>query len=51
MLASELISDLEELLEKYGDMVVELDSGNAVSEADVAYSEPPYTEATSIVIK
>ncbi|WP_413219862.1 hypothetical protein [Tritonibacter mobilis] len=51
MLLSDLIEALEELHAENGDLVVELDSGNPVEEADLCFAEEPYETPTSIVIK
>lgn len=51
MLLSDLIETLEHLLEQNGDLVVELDSGKPVEEADLCFLEEPYSSPTSIVIK
>ena len=51
MLLSELVAELEELLDQNGDLVVLLDSGKAVEAIDFNYPEPPYLVADSLVIK
>ena len=56
MLLSQLVAELEDLLEQNGDMPVELDSGQPVQEVDFCYPVDPITSAIavpaeSIVIK
>lgn len=56
MLLSQLVAELEDLLDQNGDLVVELDSGKAVEEVDFVYPVDPITSAIavpaeSIVIK
>lgn len=56
MLLSELVNQLEDLLDQNGDMVVELDRGRPVEEVDFCYPADPETgaiavPAESIVIK
>lgn len=55
MLLSELINQLEDLLDQNGELVVELDSGKPVEWVDFCYPVDPETgavavPATSIVI-
>ncbi len=56
MLLSQLVTELEELLDQNGDLVVELDSGKAVQEVDFVYPMDPGQKwpaipAEAIVIK
>ena len=53
---SDLIDELEQLMERHGDMIVQLDSGKPVSEVDISYSDahypdPPHALPDSVVIK
>lgn len=53
---SDLIDALEHIMERHGDMVVELNSGKPVSEVDISYSDthypdPPHALPDSVVIK
>ncbi|WP_168798041.1 hypothetical protein [Pacificoceanicola onchidii] len=53
---SELINELEDLLDQNGDMVVQLDSGQPVQEVDFSYPmdpgmKAPALPAEAIVIK
>lgn len=56
MLLSELINQLEDLLDQNGDMIVQLDSGQPVQEVDFSYPmdpdmKSPAIPADAIVIK
>ena len=45
---SDLISQLEELLDQSGDMLVELDSGQPVQEVDFVYPKSPDMKSPAV---
>lgn len=52
MFISELIDQLTDLEDEHGDMLVELDSGREVTEADVVYTDASVgAKPVSVVIK
>lgn len=52
MRISEIIAELEAFEDQHGDMVVELDSGIAVSEVDLVYTEDNHgSKPVAVAIK
>ncbi|UWS06423.1 hypothetical protein [Phaeobacter inhibens] len=48
MLLSQLVEELEDLLDQNGDLVVELDCGKPVEEVDFCYPVDPDTDAIAV---